>query len=603
MVRILFINCEKAQCSIWNSGLMVYHALKLSSNCQIDYVEVDRTMRLIPADYDVFMFNYHPATMGWLDTQCIRRLKGIKLTVVLEMLPNDPFPSCPRDVFDGYVVLDPTMQCEDSRVFAFPRPLEMTYEPQKAYVDPPVPVIGTFGFATRGKGFEKVVDAVNKEFDAAIVRINIPHGTYVEKSEAYAKELAEACVARAKPGIDVRVTHDYMTKQQLVDWCSENTLNCFLYDRNMAGLAATTDQAVMSMRPLAVSQNDTFRHVTHYLRPYPDWSLRESIANSVEGVAKMKADWSPAKFAERFGQVLSTFQISETGRHEQKQFELLRRGRIRLIFNGIVGRGKSAIKRCADFKKTCLGCLVLIWLRWRRIVVRNYPSYSQAGEDLIVGALFRSFGITKFSYLDIGANHPDFISNTYLFYKQGCRGVCVEPNVQLYKKHRSLRSNDLCLNVGVGIDGQKEADFYQFEGYTDGLSTFSREEADYWANVGMEGIGKLRPAKVIKMPLVGICEIINRYGLPDFLSIDVEGLDLEILRTVNFENYPIKCVCVETVRYDQQQKTCRDTEVFHFMKQQGYVVYADTGINTIFVNLDWFSTCYDNLGTAGKCAI
>jgi FkbM family methyltransferase len=536
-----------------------------------------------------------------MDTNGLGRLNGIKLAVVLEVLPNDPFPMCPRNVFDGYLVLDPTMRHEDKNVFAFPRPLEML-DPLVAHVDSPIPVIGTFGFATRGKGFERVVLAVNNEFDRAIIRINIPHGTYVPRSKAYAKEIAEACIARAKKGIEIRVTHDYMTKQQLVDWCAENTLNCFLYDRNIPGLAATTDQAILSMRPLAVSQNDTFRHVIQYVRPYPEWSLRDSIAKSGEGVAKMKAAWCPSKFAERFGQVLSTYHLFETVQTEQKQFMLPKRARIPQMIDEAVGLRMAIKKKCSDYLINCYRSAVLIWFRCRRTVVRKYRSYSQAGEDLIVSALFRSFGMSRFSYLDVGANHPDFISNTYLFYKQGSRGVCVEPNSALCTKHRRLRPEDVCLNVGVGFDDRKTADFYLFGGFADGLSTFSKSDAEHWVNVGMDGIGKFRSPQVVIMPLMSINEIISKTGTPDFLSVDVEGLDLEILRTLDFERYPIKCICVETLRHDQNQQASRDIESLRFMEKHGYIIYADTGINTIFVNLNWLSACHNNLGTAGERA-
>ena len=589
MLSVLFVNCKKAQCSIWDSGLMTFNALKLSKRYQIDYVEVDSDERTFSADYDVFVFNYHPITMRWLDTRCLRRLNGLKLTVVLEVLPNDPFPMCPRNVFDGYLVLDPTMRHEDKRVFAFPRPLEK-FEPQVSYADTSIPVIGTFGFATHGKGFERVIEAVNTEFDRAVVRINIPHGTYVARSAEYAQELADACFARARKGVEVRVTHDYMTKQQLVDWCASNTLNCFLYDRNMPGLAATTDQAIVAMRPLSVSRNDTFRHITQYVRPYPEWSLRDSIAKSLPGVAQMKADWAPARFAERFEQVLSECRATESVRTGAKRFSLGKRGLDRRMADAGVDRWNKLLKGCVDFKRNTVLFMRLAKLQYERMIVRNYVSYSQAGEDLIVRSLFRSFGVEKISYLDVGANHPGYISNTFFFYKMGCTGVCIEPNLRLYKKHRQLRPSDVCLNMGVGIDGRNEAEFYQFEGHADGLSTFSKEDADHWANIGMDGIGRMRPAKVIKMPLVDVNTIIIRYGVPDFMSLDVEGHDLEILRMLDFQKFPLKCICVETLRHGKDHLASRDMELLLFMKQQGYFVYADTGINTIFVNLNWLTT-------------
>ena len=107
-------------------------------------------------------------------------------------------------------------------------------------------------------------------------------------------------------------------------------------------------------------------------------------------------------------------------------------------------------------------------------------TYAQAGEDLILANLFYKLSIGNPSYLDIGANHPSYISNTYYFYLRGSRGVCVEPNPYLFKKIERLRKHDTVLNVGVGLSEQSEADFYLFPKRAHGLSTFSKEEAEYW---------------------------------------------------------------------------------------------------------------------------
>jgi hypothetical protein len=96
-----------------------------------------------------------------------------------------------------------------------------------------------------------------------------------------------------------------MSKEKLIYWCSENSLNCFLYDRNMPGLAATTDQAITSERPLSVSNNSTFRHVTSYLQPYPKLSLKGSIESSTPFVKKMKENWSAKSFQFLFEKMLA----------------------------------------------------------------------------------------------------------------------------------------------------------------------------------------------------------------------------------------------------------------------------------------------------------
>jgi hypothetical protein len=215
----------------------------------------------------------------------------------------------PVDAFDVYCVLDPTILSE-KRVYPFSRPLEQVKTPP--YIGVGTPIIGTFGFLTQGKGYAKVVEAAANEFNQAIVRINVPHGQYVDpfwKRQKKLDALIRDCNAVKHDGITVQITEEYMTKQGLIDWCSQNTINCFLYDRNLPGLCATCDQAIISGRPLAVSDNETFRHIHQYLKPYPQWSLKDSIKLSQLPVKQMQQDWSPSNFKKRFETVLKDFKF------------------------------------------------------------------------------------------------------------------------------------------------------------------------------------------------------------------------------------------------------------------------------------------------------
>jgi hypothetical protein len=94
-----------------------------------------------------------------------------------------------------------------------------------------------------------------------------------------------------------------MDKNALIDWCTQNTINVFLYDRNQPGLSATTDQAIVSERPLWVSKNPTFRHVLFYMNPYPQ-TITEAINTTLPMVKQMKKDWSPKEFAMKFETIL-----------------------------------------------------------------------------------------------------------------------------------------------------------------------------------------------------------------------------------------------------------------------------------------------------------
>jgi hypothetical protein len=301
-MRGLFINNKKARDSIYESGLMVFNCLKRSNQYHLEYIEISFDERTIPLGYDFYFFNYHPSTMYWMDTSKLKQIPGLIITMVMEVLPDDPFVLCPDNHFNGYCVLDPTIK-KSKKVFAFPRPLELNTD-VKPYIEKEVPHIGSFGFATRGKGFQHVVEAVNKEFEQAVIRINIPYGDFVPNSKEYAMYLATLCKQQAKKGIEVQVTHEYMNKKDLLEWCSQNTINCFLYDRNMPGLAATTDQAIAAGRPLSISKNDTFRHILSYLPPYPEMSLKEAIKKSQPFIKQMQKDWSSENFTSRFEKML-----------------------------------------------------------------------------------------------------------------------------------------------------------------------------------------------------------------------------------------------------------------------------------------------------------
>lgn len=209
----------------------------------------------------------------------------------------------------------------------------------------------------------------------------------------------------------------------------------------------------------------------------------------------------------------------------------------------------------------------------------KHISYAQSGEDLIVGFVFEWLGIKKPTYIDLGAHHPTYISNTYYFYRKGSSGVCVEPNPKLFSVIKNKRSRDTCLNIGVGTTHVKSSDFYIMS--ADTLSTFSRTDAEL-----LEKRDGQKIVNVLKVPLVPVNEIIDRHmgKSPNFVSLDIEGLDLDILKTFDFKRFRPEVFCVETLTYTSNNSEQKIPEIIDFMKGQNYFVYADTYINTIFVD-------------------
>ncbi len=577
----LFLNPTKANCSIHESGRMVFECLKLSDKYDLDYSEVSAQNRQISTAYDFYVFNYHHNTMGWLDTRSVRQLPGLKLTFVLETLRNDPFVLCPRDAFDVYCALDPTMNVEDKRVYAFPRPLEPA-PVMRPYQEPDIPVVGSFGFATQGKGFELVVEAVNREFERATVRINIPPGTYVAPAPAgsssrdYAEHLMELCQRVAKPGIEVVFSRDYMEKDELIQWCGQNTLNCFLYNRNMPGLSATTDQAISSGRPLAISMNETFRHIHSRIKPYPLRSLKESIALSQAEVLQLQNDWKPINFTIQFEKVLGDFGVFEkkdaapaaatvTLKSLSSLAPRLKRMLVRLAKEatppGVVKVAKRIRKSRAKES--------LLPSQLQPFVHPLLRSYSQFNEDLLLDLLLgaKDNGF----YVDVGANDPTFNSNTRRFYERGWSGINIEPGIEAYKRLAEARPRDINLHMGVGSQSG-ELIFHHIPADPT-LSSFDAEAARRMATYFGHAV---TPMQVEVKPLSEIFATYAADKTIDFLSVDAEGVDVDVLCSNDWELYRPSLVLVEMNNQSQ--------EINGVLSGKQYVLAFNNEYNGLFID-------------------
>ena len=201
-------------------------------------------------------------------------------------------------------------------------------------------------------------------------------------------------------------------------------------------------------------------------------------------------------------------------------------------------------------------------------------THAQHGDDIIIRAVFDNLGIDNPSYLDIGAHHPTNISNTKLFYDAGSRGINVEANPNLFSQFMIDRPYDVNLNFGVG----KESGFipfYMVDNYS-GRNSFDFETV----NAFVQDYPEFSIKQVVDLPVMTVAQILSNRTIPDFLTIDVEGLDYDILKSIDYERYPFKVICVEVGGSD---KINYADAVSSLLEENNYFSLIRCGANLIFV--------------------
>lgn len=206
-------------------------------------------------------------------------------------------------------------------------------------------------------------------------------------------------------------------------------------------------------------------------------------------------------------------------------------------------------------------------------------TYAQCNEDIVVEALLRarfaSAGrdMSTVRYLEIGGNHPVQTSSTYLFYRAwGGRGHIVEANSGLAARLKSIRSRDIVVQTAVSDKFDKTVSFHVHE--LDELSSLSAENIRTFEVSGVPGA----VSRVEIIPNMHVNAFFDTYiDCPlDFMSIDIEGLDLPVLQALAPVHRPtvLQVECVDSVLLEKLEQT---------LAPRGYQFVAMTEVNVIFV--------------------
>lgn len=208
----------------------------------------------------------------------------------------------------------------------------------------------------------------------------------------------------------------------------------------------------------------------------------------------------------------------------------------------------------------------------------GHISYAQFGEDMVIINIFAMLGVRCPSYVDVGAHHPINISNTALLYARGSRGINIEANPHLIRTFHELRPEDINLNIGIGV-APGELDLYLIDDWS-GRNSFRQDVVEEFVKADP----RFQIRGTIKVPIVPLDQIVAEHldgKWPDLLSIDVEGLDFEVLAAAHFGNGQPMVICAEAI---SGAGTDDSSRLVGLLKGRGYVPYFRTLGNIIFLH-------------------
>jgi FkbM family methyltransferase len=174
-------------------------------------------------------------------------------------------------------------------------------------------------------------------------------------------------------------------------------------------------------------------------------------------------------------------------------------------------------------------------------------------------------------FVDVGANDGFLCSNTYFFEKLGWKGICIEPQPDVFSHYLIKNRKCDCFNVALSSDSYKEIDFLKADAHA--LSGISDNICEEKRKRAME-YGKTEIIKVKTMTFNDIMEKYPTINHIDFLSIDVEGHELEILKVIDFKKYSFGFLTIEGSEPDK---------IIDYLKQNGYKKFMEAGDDIMFI--------------------
>ena len=200
--------------------------------------------------------------------------------------------------------------------------------------------------------------------------------------------------------------------------------------------------------------------------------------------------------------------------------------------------------------------------------------FSQNGQDYFLeNNVFKR--ISNGFFVDIGANDGITFSNTYFFEKKGWTGICIEPIKEIFTKLEKTR-NCKCIR---GVISEKNDEFIEFFHVTGSLEMLSgileKYDTKHIERLEKDINSKNEKKEVLSVKNYNFNNIITTKNI-DYLSIDTEGSEFSILKSIDFSKYTIKVISVEN--------DYKDKNIYNFLKNNGFLYLKTIGSDDVYIN-------------------
>ncbi|MBR1733839.1 MAG: FkbM family methyltransferase [Alphaproteobacteria bacterium] len=204
--------------------------------------------------------------------------------------------------------------------------------------------------------------------------------------------------------------------------------------------------------------------------------------------------------------------------------------------------------------------------------------YSQDGEDTLLTAFYEGQPEYKGFYIDIGALHPLRFSNTQIFYERGWHGINIDATPGSMKLFNKVRPNDVNIEAGIS-DARGQLEYYSFE--EPALNSFSKEISEERIKNGW----KLKEIVQIEtFPINDIlCNYVPEGQVIDFITMDIEGVELRVLESLDFSAFGPKFFLIEELEFVERDFTeLKSSSIYKFLHSKGYIPVAKTMRTVIY---------------------